>query len=83
MLAPEVFSHCFYRGSHDIKTAADAITDKVGLGLRKCRVRSKNVSGCVFILINKNGESALSKQRAELSADDRKLSTEERLRRTS
>lgn len=82
-LAAEVFSHCYYRKSDDIKTDADAIVEKVGLGLRKCRVRSKNVQGCVYVLVNKSGESDLSKQRAQLSADDRHLSAEERLRRTS
>lgn len=83
VLAAEVFSHCYYRESNDIKTDADAIVAKVGLGLRKCRVKSKNVHGCVYVLMNNNGESDLSKQRAQLSADDRHLSAEERLRRTS
>jgi len=82
-LASEVFTHCYYKWSKDIKTDAEAVVESCGLGLRKKGVRSKNVPGCVFVFVSEPGPSVLLQQRAELSADDRKLSAEERVRRTS
>eukprot|EP00930_Biecheleria_cincta_P020397 TRINITY_DN15356_c0_g1_i2.p1 TRINITY_DN15356_c0_g1~~TRINITY_DN15356_c0_g1_i2.p1 ORF type:complete len:298 (+),score=56.40 TRINITY_DN15356_c0_g1_i2:60-896(+) len=81
-LVSEVFTHCYFKTSNKIKSDANAITDEFGLGLRKKRVTSQDVAGCVFVLINKNEETLLSKRRAALSPCDKKLSSEERLRRT-
>lgn len=81
-LVSEVFTHCYFKISSKIKSDANAITDEFGLGLRKKRVTSHDVPGCVFVLVNKNEETLLSRRRAELSSSDRRLSPEERLRRT-
>lgn len=82
-LAQDVYSHCLFMKSQDVKTDADSLTDFVGLGMRKNRVRSKRVPGCIFVFVNESGPSSLMKQRADLPDDDSRLSTEERLRRTT
>jgi len=81
-LVSEVFTHCFYQKSSNIKQTSDTLIDMYGLGLRRKKVRSHEVAGAVFVLVNKDGPTILQQMRETLSADSRKLSTEERLRRT-
>lgn len=80
--APDVFTHCYIKESSNIKDDADKIIEKFGLGLRKSRVKSRPDPGCVFVLVNNSRETVLSQRRANLASDDRRLSAEERLRRT-
>jgi len=82
-LVYEIFSHCFFMESQDVKRDADSLLDKFGLGLRKCKIRSKNSPGCIFAFINQSGMTTLRKERLELADHDRKLSGEERVRRTT
>lgn len=82
-LAHEIFSHCFFMESQDVKRDADSLLDKFGLGLRKVKIRSKNAPGCIFAFINESGMTTLRKQRLQLADDDTRLSAEERVRRTS
>jgi len=82
-LVSDVFTDCYMMSAADAKVDADALVDAVGLGLRKTKVRVKNMPGVVFAFIDKRGPSALMAERADLTAGDRKLSTEERLRRTT
>merc|ERR550532_2130944 len=82
-LAIEVFSHCYVAQSVDVKRDVNAVIDKFGLGLRKKRVNSQPSAGCVFVLVNHGGPSSIMQKRAVLPAHDRKLSTEERVKRTS
>jgi len=82
-MVAEIFTHCYFTVSSDIKADADAVLVEVGLGLRRKTVRSKNVSGCVFLLVKETaGPTTLMQEKSGLSADDHKLSAEERLRRT-
>lgn len=82
-LASDVFTDCYYAWSRNIKADADAVIQRFGLGLRKTRVRSKDLPGTVFVLVNKNGPTQLMEERADLHDTDTRLSAEERLRRTT
>lgn len=82
-LACENFSTCYYTSSADIKADAEALISLVGLGLRKNKVKSKNVPGCIFALVQEDGPSGIRFQREHLEASDRRLPTEERIRRTA
>jgi len=81
-LAGDIFSHCYYQASDDIKGTTNSIIDEFGLGLRKKRTTSLSVPGCVYVLVNKAGPTLLSQRRATLGNTDKALSSEERLRRT-
>jgi len=82
-LAADLFTHCYFQRSDDIKAGTDAIIDEFGLGLRRKRVMSKSVPGCIFAFVTKSGgASVLQQRRNELASDDKRLSAEERLRRT-
>lgn len=81
-LASEAFDCVFACASNDIKSDANSLIDEFGLGLRKTRSRSKEVPGCVFVLVSQDGPSALRKKYDGLQSTDKRLSTEERVRRT-
>jgi len=81
-LAADIFSHCYYQASDDIKGTTNSIIDEFGLGLRKKRTTSLSVPGCVYVFVNNAGPTLLSQRRATLGNTDTALSSEERLRRT-
>jgi len=81
-LVADVFTHCYLIESTDIKAESNMLLDEFGLGLRKVRVRSRAEPGCMFCFVSDNGPSLLFEQKQELSSLDRRLSAEERLRRT-
>merc|ERR1719464_94927 len=62
-LAMEEFSHCYVSQSVDIKSDANALIDKFGLGLRKKRIHSHSTAGCVFVLVNHGGPSGIMQKR--------------------
>jgi hypothetical protein len=82
-LVDKVFSHCYVAESSNIKADSNALVDEFGLGLRKKRTTSHAVPGVVFVLTCNGGESILSQRRAALDGNDRRLSTEERVRKTA
>lgn len=83
MLVSDVFTQCFACTTRDIKGDANVLIDEFGLGLRKMRCRSKDVPGCVFVLVKDGGPSALRLKYDGLQSADKRLSTEERVRRTN
>merc|ERR1719428_1407168 len=76
-LVGDVFTHVYCKSTDNIKRDADAIVTDFGLGLRKKRVMSHPVPGCVYVLINNRCETALSKRKALLPSNDKRLSAEE------
>lgn len=76
------FTHCYVAKSRDVKADLASVIDEFGLGLRKQRSHCTGTSGHVYLLACRKGPSALAGERAKLEAFDRKLSTEERVRRT-
>lgn len=82
-MVSDIFTDCYLMESADAKLDADSLMDEVGLGLRKSKVKVKNLYGVIFAFVDNRGPSVLMAERADLSAGDRKLSTEERLRRTT
>jgi len=53
--AATVFDTCYVAASRDIKADANKLLDDYSLGLRKKKVTSKNVAGCVYILLQSKG----------------------------
>ena len=84
--ARQVFTVCYTAKSKNIKADADAFMAHHGLGLRRRRVGSKPVPGCLFLLLRPEGDSALHVRQKKLieSVDslEHRLSSEARLRRT-
>jgi len=68
---PEVFTHCFIARCQDVKAAANALTDEFGLGLRRKRVKSAGVPGCVFALVSDAKPSLLALRQVEVATTDR------------
>jgi len=82
VLAQEAFTHAYVAESGDVRADLNALIDEFGLGLRRKRARSGNEPGCVFVLASRGQPSGIKRRRTNLSATDKTLSTEERLRRT-
>lgn len=80
--ASEVFTHCYILRCDDIKDSANNLVDEFGLGLRHSRSHSAAVSGCLYLLVNVDGPTVLLKEAENLGSTDRKLSAEQRLRKT-
>jgi len=81
--AAESFTHCYVAPCEDIKVTANELLDELGLGLRRKRVHSNPGPGYVFALVNLESFSLLCKKNMALAATDKRLSTEERLRRSA
>lgn len=82
-LANELFSHCYYCESNDIRGEVDAILREIGLGLRRKNVRSKSVFGVIYAMVSENGYNPIRQEREVCAPTDKKQSTEDRLRRTN
>lgn len=81
--AHEVFSHAYVLSVPRPKAVANSIMDTFGLGLRKCRMRcSKRAAGWVAVLVRIDGESTLARAVRAVPDDSRRLSGDERLRRS-
>eukprot|EP00397_Hematodinium_sp_SG-2012_P059570 GEMP01076532.1.p1 GENE.GEMP01076532.1~~GEMP01076532.1.p1 ORF type:complete len:314 (+),score=69.72 GEMP01076532.1:85-1026(+) len=85
MRADEVFTHGYTLTCSDIKTSSNVLFSRFGLGLRRKRVGSKDTDGCMYLLINKDGETALHRRRSRIANDDPRyrLSSEVKLRNTT
>jgi len=78
------YTHCYIAKSGDAKADANRLLDEFGLGMRKKRAGGADGKpGSVWALVTRGGPSVLCRRRAGLSGNDRTLSTEERLRRTT
>jgi len=82
-LIGDTFTECMVISVNDVKEVCNTITDRHGLGLRKTRVKSDARPGCVYVCVNEHGPTTIFKNREGLDSSDRRLSTEERVRRTS
>mmetsp|Transcript_105681 Transcript_105681/g.298688 ORF Transcript_105681/g.298688 Transcript_105681/m.298688 type:complete len:436 (+) Transcript_105681:241-1548(+) len=81
-LVTEVFTHCYIAKSEDLKADVNAVIDDFGLGLRRARSMSAPGRGFVLVLVSEGAPSLLYMKHSEYEAHDKKLSTEERVRRT-
>lgn len=82
-LIGDTFTECMVISVNNVKEVCNAITDRHGLGLRKSRVKSDAKPGCVYVCVNEHGPTTIFKNREGLDSSDRRLSTEERVRRSS
>eukprot|EP00927_Polykrikos_kofoidii_P070326 TRINITY_DN6643_c0_g2_i1.p1 TRINITY_DN6643_c0_g2~~TRINITY_DN6643_c0_g2_i1.p1 ORF type:complete len:418 (+),score=65.47 TRINITY_DN6643_c0_g2_i1:119-1372(+) len=80
-LASEIFSHCYIKEADDIRGAANELFDEFGLGLRRKRINGSPAKGCIFVFVNNGGLSVLGRWRESMDSKDKRLSTEERVRR--
>eukprot|EP00397_Hematodinium_sp_SG-2012_P016529 GEMP01016866.1.p1 GENE.GEMP01016866.1~~GEMP01016866.1.p1 ORF type:complete len:496 (+),score=88.73 GEMP01016866.1:260-1747(+) len=83
--AEDVFTHCYTLVCGDIKASSNVLFSRFGLGLRRKRVNSKAVNGCMYLLINRDCETDLHRRRARISNYDSsyRLSTEAKMRNSS
>jgi len=63
----DVFTHCFVANSDDIQGDSDLVFNEFGLGLRHRKPKkwewTANNRGCVFILVNRDGKTAILRER--------------------
>lgn len=76
------FTHCFLARTEDGQADINSVIDEFGLGLRKRKAIEAGEQGHVYLLAVSSGRSAVAKTRARLAPDDKKLSREERCRRS-
>eukprot|EP00441_Pelagodinium_beii_P047599 CAMPEP_0197623836 /NCGR_PEP_ID=MMETSP1338-20131121/3746_1 /TAXON_ID=43686 ORGANISM="Pelagodinium beii, Strain RCC1491" /NCGR_SAMPLE_ID=MMETSP1338 /ASSEMBLY_ACC=CAM_ASM_000754 /LENGTH=352 /DNA_ID=CAMNT_0043193919 /DNA_START=43 /DNA_END=1101 /DNA_ORIENTATION=+ len=69
--AATVFDTCYVAASLDIKADADKLLDDYSLGLRKKKVSSKNVPGCVYIMLQSQNMKASPDIDPSLSSEER------------
>lgn len=82
-LVSDIFTHCYYCDCKDVKSESYALLSEIGLGLRRKMVRTKNMRGVMFGFMKEKGVTLLSKGRDQLDVTDKKLSAQERVKRTA
>eukprot|EP00929_Paragymnodinium_shiwhaense_P040837 TRINITY_DN21258_c0_g1_i1.p1 TRINITY_DN21258_c0_g1~~TRINITY_DN21258_c0_g1_i1.p1 ORF type:complete len:1041 (+),score=338.51 TRINITY_DN21258_c0_g1_i1:113-3235(+) len=82
--ATEVFTHCIIWRVKNMRAAAQQLAESRGMGLRKTKLQAATEGpGRLFAFVKDSGFSEVSKSISAMDANDKRLSVEERVRRST